>query len=372
MLAIRKGLAISDALFGLSAIAQALTARSRVRRVPGAWKVAAFLILLGAALAALRADSIGGNYAVGLRLGYVLLVWPWTAFASLTNGERLLRAMRLFVIGAGISGFVGLLQLHGLHVHGAPLQGGRASGLTQHVNDQGALLGAAAPIAFGLWLRRPRGTSDWTMLLSLAAILIGLVSSGSVSGMFAATAGVAVLLARGRSIRTVIKSVVVIVVAYYVGVRLLGHSGLSPLGRLRLTTNNAALNGQDTSASRIETWHLAWHQVVHNPLVGRGLDIRSGLFQLPSVDGVTTTTLQAHNFLLLAWYQGGMLTLVGVVTAVVYAFRQCWRRTNNLLAEVAFGRSPPRSCCSDRAGFVRPFLLVPGDAAAGRLCATGG
>lgn len=336
MLAIRRGLAISDVLFGLSAIARGLTQRSPLRRVPYAWKVATFLILLGAALAAPRADSDLGNYAVAARLAYILLVWPWTAFACLNSKDRLLTAMRLFVVGAGISGFVGLLELHGLHIHGALLQDGRAAGLTQHVNDQGAVLGAAVPIAFGLWLRRRRGTSDPMMLLSLAGILIGLVSSGSVSGMLAGSVGVSVLLARGRSVRTVIKSALVIVVSYYVGVRLLNHSALSPLGRLRLTTSSAALYGQNTSASRVETWQLAWHQILHNPFVGRGLDARSGMLDLPSVDGFTTTSLQTHNFILLAWYQGGLLTVIGVMTAVVYAFRQCWRRTNNLLAEVAF------------------------------------
>jgi len=330
MLAFRvSSFAVSDLLFILGALLQLAAFGHRRQSVPGPWLAAAALVAVGGCLAGFRADSIPGDLATTVRLVYLMTIWVWQARYALDTRERVWTAVNLFVAGSAISGLAGLLELHGgLVIPGSLPVFGRSPGLTQHVNDQGAVLAAAFPMAVGSTMHSTRRSIfRIALILSIALIAIGLLSSGSVSGMLGAAVGIVVLTLRARSLGKTLVGVLIVGGAFLIGSHFLAHGSLNPLQRFDQATGGGSIAGQDTASTRIQTWEIAWHRIIQNPLVGAGLDPNSEL----TVDGFS-----AHNILLLAWSQGGLFTFIGILAAVSYSVRRGWSRTGDGLMEVAF------------------------------------
>jgi O-antigen ligase len=168
----------------------------------------------------------------------------------------------------------------------------------------------------------------WLMVGVVVFITTGLVLSGSVTGMLAAVVGVTVLVVRGNAGARALVGLAIVAVAFFVGEHFLGHGSLTPLQRLQQATGGPTINGQDSFSQRLSTWGFAWSYIASDPIVGRGLDAASGLTN----GGIFTI----HNLFLLAWFQGGLATLAGVVTAVAWAVREGWRRSSQVLIELPF------------------------------------
>ncbi|MCZ2846587.1 O-antigen ligase family protein [Modestobacter sp. VKM Ac-2978] len=224
--------------------------------------------------------------------------------------------MLAFLTGSALSSLAAVGQVAlGIFPAGGELVGGdgqRAPGLADHVNDQGAQLAIA--IAIGIALLLNRGSARQPIVAALAALCgIGLVLSGSVTGMASAVVAALVVLFRARiRLRTILVGAAGAGLALYIAVRIQGAlTGGDPLARLASATGR---NGDiSTLEIRLRTWQSAWQRILESPFVGSGLDIISG----GTYDGVT----QAHNIFLLYWYQGGLLLLVALLVALTPAVR---------------------------------------------------
>jgi len=330
--------AASDVLLILAAGLTALAPRRGLRaRVSTAWAVGAGLVAVGGGLASSRADSASISLLVAVRLLYLLLVFPWQTQRLLDSASRLNLAISAFILGAAVDAAFALGQVKfGFPAFasavpagsgpGAALLYGRALGLTGHPNDQGGVLAVAAVLAVGRQMSAPHQRRKITLGFALV-IVMGLILSGSVTGMLAFLAGVAVYLS-GRRItaRGAVATGGAMLIAYF-GTTALQSAvigGLTPLERFNQATGGGSVAGQNTLLSRLDTDRIAISGIAKSPLIGRGLDASSG-----TVNGLPT-----HNMFLLAWWQGGFLVLLGLLLAIGSSVR-------------------PSALLSDRAGLDR-------------------
>jgi len=318
MLAIRPfgDFTISDVIFIASASVALLPFMMRGRSVRSGLLIngACGLGLVGGLVAVTRGGSAVAGLLVLVRFLYLWSVWQWQA-RFLLDRAGLNRALNYFLVGSMISVLVAIAQFrYGAAPFGSGAVYGRAPGLTQHVNDQGGMLAVALALSSSrLIYRRPgRLVID---LLTVSMCGVGLVLSGSVTGMLAALAGIAALLVRNASPRTILYGMAVVIMSYVAGTLLQSYSpgghGVSPLERLSLTTG-AQGNDQNTLASRLESDRVGLDWISASPYFGRGLD--------PAV-GLTDRKLPVHNFVLLIWAEGGLLLLAAAVIVVAKAGR---------------------------------------------------
>ena len=271
--------------------------------------VASSLCAAGVLTASVTANDPAGSVLVGVKLLYVVLFLPWVFRAcSFDLRHRLVSAIEASVIGGCIATAAAIAQLFGLTIPGSEIQNGRASGLSGHPNAQGGLLGVAAAFAFTLFLTHPRKPRYGFYLIIVSA---GLLASGSISGMLSAVAGIVaaivVLRPRASVLRQMLPlSFVVVLIGYYLLSAASGTS--SPVERFQQASGEG--QGPSTVLLRVETYDVAWTRIQHSPIVGYGLDPGSG---------VTVNGDLAHNMLLLAWLQGGLLFLTGLLVLFVAA-----------------------------------------------------
>lgn len=300
-------LAVADLLFVGSAALFGLSAARRPS--PSAtFQVALVLGAIAVVAVSPAADDTVASVGAGARLLFVWSVLQWALRGLSTARERQMDLVAALCIGAAVSGLVGFLQnFAGLDVPGATVMWGRASGLQAHPNGQGGLLAVAAPMALVLATSRGRRTVG---VISLSCSLVGLVMSGSVTGMIGAASGlVTVLFLRKTSAATMAVAVLAVVGAAFFVSRLaeLVPGAASPLKRFADTTGNGS--GVSTLDSRLWTMEHAFDHIRAHPLSGVGLDTASGA----TYNDLTLT----HNIFLLQWYQGGPLLLIAVLVVIL-------------------------------------------------------
>lgn len=312
-------LTLSDLCFGVAALAAAMSmARHRLDRIRPAWTIAAVLALVAATLAHPLAGQEDASLAVAIRLVLIWTVWRWTSVSLLGRTEHVLRCLVLFVVGSAASATIALCQVSlGLTVLGSTAAGAdsRAAGLASHVNQQGGQLAVAFVIAVALWSHRAFARP---VLGALAcAIAIGLVLSGSVTGMISAAAAVAYLIVREEGVARRIRLVAVVVAGGYLALEIQQRMEVaSPWDRFSDATGGRSAT--NTLESRLATMRFARDSIESNPWTGVGLDPVSG----GTFDGVTLT----HNILLLFWYQGGIVLLIALGLAIASAWRLVFAR----------------------------------------------
>lgn len=353
MLAVRvtHNLTVSDAVFALAAVVLAVSLhRPAVRRpVLDGWTFGSFLMLLGGITSAFVADSASGTLQVVGNAVYVFFVWQWVTRSTLDTTERRVAAMTAYILGCTVSSAVAV-------VRHAPL-GGRAIGLGTQPNLLGVTDALAVVMVLGLMLWSGRGRW-WHRPACLLVMALALVLSSSVSGMMCSLAGCAVLVVRRRvRARTVAGIVAGVLVAYLLGLALLGsHAGkLNLFARLHATTT--AGSGSNTVSTRQATWDAAWAGIERSPIWGHGLDQASavtyddpflGVVPAPGANPVATG-YTTHNVILLFWYEGGILWLVGGALAIVAALRR--------VVGVGGGRDPVRDILAVSVGLVLVYAM---------------
>jgi O-antigen ligase len=315
------GIQVSDLIFAVAIAVLAFSKkRPDVERMAWSWHFATFLVVVGGIGATFYAIQPAGSVLVIVRMVFVLFYWPWVIRHVLIDQRLKHMAMYAFVLGGAVSGFVEILQSK-LHILALPatVTGGRATAFTIQPDELGACLALGLVFAIGLTMELGPGRRGHR-IISIFLIAIGLVLSASVSAMLSALAAVFVLLVlRKVNLRKVLTAVIVVVVVYLGGVSLLGsgNKSLNPITKFNSTIGNGTTS--NTASLRIDTYKSAWHLIAEEPVFGHGLDLYSGIVFYDIYLGVG---YPPHNLILIMWYQGGILFLLGSLIAVGAAFRR--------------------------------------------------
>lgn len=304
----------SDLLFALSAVAYVTLRPIEQHRPLGACQAAAYFVVLGGVFAGFRADLLGEHVLNVVRVLFVVLIWPWLAVGVLRTRRQVATAVGLWLVGSAAFAAVSIYQ----SIYMSTLFGsGRIPGLAEHVTDAGGILSIAIPTLLGAAVAVGSTRLRIAALVGLALTGIALVLSGSVSGFIVAGAGllaVGIVQRRRLRILPVLTGLGLAWIALLAATNLQANHGLgiSALSRIQSTTSGR----YDTLSFRLATDEYAVGQIFHQPFVGRGLDHMSGL---------TVMDLQTHNMLLLAWFQGGLLFLIGLLIFTWGPARQAFR-----------------------------------------------
>lgn len=329
-----SGLTLGDILLLASLVFACVSRLSEGRRShlpPSFFGVAvALLVVVGGTLSSFDSSSGSESMLVLARILLVLLVIPWQMRHLLVDRADLERAVGWFVLGGAICGAGTLLQarfgadiIPGASVTNA----GRFTGFAQHVSDTGGITSVTIVLALGLLVGAQRRATRLGAIVALAAGATGLILSGSVSGMIAVAGGVLVLLLR-RTLRLrylfVLAAIAALIVAVVSSIQAATSGALSPIERFQQTLGLTAGGRYATSDVRAETYEVAIRRFLESPLIGSGLDGASSI-----ADG----RFPAHNILIAAAFQGGILMLIAVVAVIGRSFAGRWvRKDRSVLA----------------------------------------
>jgi hypothetical protein len=309
------GVTLSDALFLLAfglAVIESIQRRDHHRVLSDMlWTGIAIFVTGGLISTLLRSADKLSSVGIIARVFYLIAAWLWTGAKSLRTREHLWIALKLWVASAAICGYWTVGQKYG----GLPgsIDAGRFAGLADHVNDLGALAACAIVPALVLtWRDRRWG---WGAL----GVAIGLFLSASVGGGIAALVALTVGLLSPDLTRPILVALTVGIIGVLLATPVVGTTAITRFGT---TTNSSARFNQGTFAIRSRTYALAWDQIKRDPFVGTGLDTPSSeLF-----DVRTETFYQVHNLFLGAWFEGGILGLIGILVLEAALLKAAWRQ----------------------------------------------
>ncbi|WP_241665750.1 O-antigen ligase family protein [Prescottella subtropica] len=289
------------------------TLLGKLRRPPGAqvWLFALCTIPLAAVVSGTSSAVVPSMY-VGIKLAAFVGLTPFILRYYATERDSFTRyALAGFLGVQSVSALVGIMQLSGTSVLGLHANAGRANGLAAHPNVLGLM--ATIAILVGIFLAyRASGAVRWAGWVVIMINTIALVGSGSLSSMISLGVGCFVLL---LAMRVAFKSLarVAIGVAVCSGIALtVGYdpsNTLEPVQGRVDTVLGITDDGVASLSIRQSTYEFAEASIRSDPVTGVGMDsMHQGTF-----NGVTVV----HNYLLRAWYQGGLLLFLTVAAISV-------------------------------------------------------
>jgi hypothetical protein len=327
------GLTVSEIFFiaAFFASAAAVVAGRPLGRVPAPLVFGVGLFAVGGLISSAGAESPAGSVGNVMQGVYVMLLWPAVGATVLRNRAQLMTALTLWTISAAFDGFAALTQVAGFHGLAGPLEGNRATGLTDHPNDLGGVCAVALVPALMLATCRLLGSRAapsslaraprWAILGLIAA---GLVLSASVAAMFAGLIAIVVWMlapaVRAPGRLAVIAGLCFAVVA----LTLAGGRVTSPTERIQEVTSSTGT--QETSGSggiRIKTIKRALPRIEQDPVVGTGLDNAGGVVNILSQG--SSIPQQVHGAPVAVWYEAGIFGFLGFLVVVATLGRQAWR-----------------------------------------------
>lgn len=300
---------------------------------PFIWVSALVLIPLGGLISG-TTTNINSSLQVALPLALMVGLAPFVLRYYVLRSRAFLWVVGgAFVATQSFSGAMGMVQLAGGEPFETTLIFGRTTGLAGHPN----VLGIMAVIAIlGLLAALPRVRRSARLLVVALLVLNGLalVFSGSLSAMLAATTGLVVVLAVKRRL---IATFVTVVLGGTLVAIFAGAGGLDPFGalspittRVEVVLGTAEVNGGAASLStRILTYEWAWRFISADPLIGVGMDARNA--------GTYNGYTPVHNYILHAWYRGGLFFFIWQVFATVGYLRLLLNALTTKVEAVAAG-----------------------------------
>ncbi|MDQ6949697.1 MAG: O-antigen ligase family protein, partial [Actinomycetota bacterium] len=308
------GATLSDWFFLASMVATVTVLlanrRSPTTSLPPKLLLGVLVFVCGGALSSLGADSPLGSMAVMIRFVYVTVIWFWLGAAVLQTPSHVRTAQACWVVSATATGAAAIAQLaFGDVIPNTTIAFGRMTGFTQHVNDLGGL-SAIALVPAIMFATGHGSTSARRVLVYVPVIIIGigLLLSGSIGGVLAACAGLGIWVVFGKGRNRLLVLLLIAAVGLVLVVKYQQNAGgLSPRASLTRVTGGAA-DSEGTLHIRLETLRAAWKSLVHNPVIGVGLDEKSST--LPS------TGLQVHNMFIGPWFEAGIMGLIGMLLTV--------------------------------------------------------
>ncbi len=282
------------------------------RRIPTTGLIPLTLVFLGGILASLASSNPGESATVLARVMLLGFLVPWSMKVLLTTPARVRRALAFFAAGAALCAIGSVAQaVVGDVIPGSEVtSGGRFPGFAVHVSDTGGITCLAVAYGAGLMLTPKRRAAGAVLFV---AGLAGLILSGSVSGMISAVIGILALLIWHRlSVPKFLGVGVVLAGAATWAVSLMSstENALTPAERFAQVTGAAGTG--NTSASRWDSIVAGLLGFVDSTFIGVGLEPAASF---------TSTGLPAHNFLVAALFQGGLLFTLGVCLVIYRAVR---------------------------------------------------
>jgi O-antigen ligase len=248
-----------------------------------------------------------------VRMLYLTLIWFWLGTIVLQTRAHVQNALVAWVCSAALSSSGAVIQFfYGDVIPGGTVAWGRMTGFTGHFNILGGLAATALVPALMLAVDSPRRGTRAIGMIAVAFIGAGLLLSGSVGGLLAASVATMVWVAlRGVSMRILVSGAVVLASAFVLMSATGSTDSPSPIDRIeRVTSAEQAEIGTGGSIyTRLEDYGEAWSRIVEQPFVGIGLDPETSFEVLGDGHSV-------HNLILGPWFTAGILGLVGVVMLV--------------------------------------------------------
>jgi hypothetical protein len=327
--------------------------RSPFQLGPSATIVA--MLIIGSLLAVSEAQLPADSLSIVVRLVLVVFVLPWVARLTLPSVKELGTALVWFVAGAAVSSSGTIVQYiaGSSAIPGAGVtQAGRFTGFTGHVSDMGGVASLGLVFALGFVVSGRRRVFAVVALLISA---VGLILSGSVSGFIAVGVGILVYLLRGAlKIRYAVLIVGLGAGVLAISSTLQGNlaTALSPLERVQQALGLTAKGRYATSDIRTETYSVAVEKIIGSPLVGHGFDSSSWI-----VDGV----FPAHNLVIGALYQGGILVAVALVLMLARPVTKLWflRHPDLLTTQLLAGFSAAAVFAMTAPSLYNRYLWIP-------------
>lgn len=312
---------LSDWLFlvslGLTLLAPS-TGRHLSAGVPRLLVVGVALFAIGALLAASAAVQPATSLLITAKFVYLTLGWFWLSLRLLRTDMHVRHAVRLWTLSIAVSGGAAIVQyVAGDVIPGTSPAWGRMTGTGDNVND----LGGMAAIALLPALAIVRGNLRAILPVAISVlILAGLLLSGAVAGMMAATtAGVVWFGLTGIRPKSAL-IIAALVVAGLVVFQIQGaqQAASTPLERFQRVTGPQD-DPNATLWSRVDTYKLALRRFETHPVVGSGLD---------PVSSTLPSGFETHNVLLGPLSEAGIFGGVGMAL-VLFAVAKTGRSAMN-------------------------------------------
>lgn len=272
--------------------------------LPSGVLAGAGLFAIGACVSAFSSDTTLTSMGVPAKFLYLTVVWFWVATVVLRTTRDVRLGVSLWIVSLAVSGGAAVAQLFlGDVIPYTDPVFGRMTGTAQHVNDLGGSTAVALPAAVGLAFYGAAGSPTRLLgVVSTLLITVGLVLSGSITGLLAAAVGIMVAALLGRRKLSFGIAATVIALAIFVIWNVSTAEDAASLSE-----RISSVSGRSgTAAARFDGFELAWGRIAENPFVGVGFGPDSLL------PGGEVSDL-IHNAFLNTWYQGGLLSLLGLI-----------------------------------------------------------
>ncbi|NLU61682.1 O-antigen ligase family protein [Rhodococcus sp. HNM0563] len=272
------------------------------------WIICAILIPLASLFSGASSDTTR-SLAVGIQLGALVGMMPFVLRYYASRDETFIdRALIGFISIQTISSIVGIAQLSGASVFGLEANSGRANGLAAHPNVLGLMASLTILMCY-YYTTKASGRKRVACVLIAVINAAALIGSGSLSTMTALAAGAIVMLVASRAtIKTAI-AVFAAVISIVIGTIALGYEPsdlLNPVESRVNTVLGVTNDGVASLSIRQATYDFALESIRHDPITGVGMDSTN--------QGTFNGTTVVHNYLLRAWYQGGILLILAMAT----------------------------------------------------------
>jgi O-antigen ligase len=298
-----SGVTISDALYllsmGMLVLSMLYRKKISYHKLEILLLIGLLFILIGGVISTFDAQS--PTYSLS-RLFRLLLIVVWFIASALTlkTEKQIQYAIMCWLISVAANGLVSVLQLK-MNIPFTVNTYGRMTGFTEIVSDLGGSCAIAwiTALVFTNSAKKVKAFLFYGILLTL--IGLGVIMSGSVSGMITIVASTLIWsLIGGKPNWKFIIFLGVLITTIFTIISIQTSMGyVTPMSRFDSTTSH----GDDgTAKNRFETFVAAFNVIRENPFVGVGFD-----------DVKTTTGFVVHNLFLGIWFQGGIVSFIGII-----------------------------------------------------------
>lgn len=289
----------------------------RARSLPGAavWIFAGISIVVAGAISG-TSSNITASLRTAGALAVLLGITPFVLRYYFVHSKSFAsRAATAFLLVQSISAIAALAQVAGMSVLGASANSGRANGLAGHPNVQGLM--SVIAIVLIITVYRSVSPRFRALLVVCGGInLAALIATGSLSSLLSMAAALIVLIAARRAgLRTIFIGsaciVAVIMISLTIG---FDPSALFAPVSHRIDVVTGETDGVASLGIRQQTYAFAWTYIQQDPFIGVGMDsMNQGTF-----NGITVV----HNYILHAWYQGGLAMVVAIAAITLLLLRR--------------------------------------------------